>query len=140
MWAGRSCRGSRSTPFWDSPYDEWWNRFHQAPEDTSGSSLRPCQLPVVALRSLESGASSSHLPAISGSNFRDGALLVAAYAERCSQFWEGTKGAVKRLTGWISGYESNTHLTRSLLGLQPLPDRLASLKTLFANHHPLLSR
>lgn len=63
--------------------------------------------------------------------FEYGAPLVAAYAERCSQIREGTKGAVKRLTGWISGCESNTHVTRNFLGLQPLPYRLASLKTLF---------
>jgi hypothetical protein len=32
---------------------------------------------------------------------------------------------------WITGYTSNTSLTRNLLGLQPLPDRFADLKTTF---------
>lgn len=63
--------------------------------------------------------------------FEHGAPLVAACAERCWQFWEGTENAVKRLTGWISGYGSNTHLTRNLLGLQSLSGRFAGLKTLF---------
>jgi len=38
---------------------------------------------------------------------------------------------VKRLTGWIAGYTSNTYLTRNILGLQSLPDRIANLKTTF---------
>lgn len=63
--------------------------------------------------------------------FEYGAPLVAAYAERYSTIWEMTTDAAKRLTGWIAGYTSNTYLTRNLLGLQPLPDRFAGLKTSF---------
>lgn len=63
--------------------------------------------------------------------FEYGAPLVAAYAERCSKIWEVATDATKKLTGWIAGYISNTYLTRNLLGLQPLPDRFAALKTSF---------
>jgi hypothetical protein len=63
--------------------------------------------------------------------FEYGAPLVAAYAERYSNIWEVAENAVKKLTGWIAGYTSNTYLTRNLLGLQPLPDRFADLKTTF---------
>jgi hypothetical protein len=63
--------------------------------------------------------------------FEYGAPLVAAYAERYSNIWEVAEDAVKKLTGWIAGYTSNTYLTRNLLGLQPLPDRFADLKTTF---------
>ena len=63
--------------------------------------------------------------------FEYGASLVASYAERHSKIWEVAKDAMKRLTGWIAGYMSNTYLTRNLLGLQPLPDRFANLKTTF---------
>lgn len=63
--------------------------------------------------------------------FEYGAPLVAAYAERCSQIWQSTSEAIKKLTGWIAGYTANSHLTRNLLGLQSLPDRFAALKTSF---------
>lgn len=63
--------------------------------------------------------------------FEYGAPLMAAHAEDRSKIWESTQDAVKGLTGWIAGYSSNTHLTRNLLGLQPLPDRFADLKTTF---------
>lgn len=63
--------------------------------------------------------------------FNYGAPLVAAYAERCSKTWQSTSEAIKKLTGWIAGYTSNTYLTRNLLGLQSLPDRFAALKTTF---------
>lgn len=63
--------------------------------------------------------------------FEYGAPLVAACAESCSQMWQSTSEAIKKLTGWIAGYTSNTHLTRNLLGLQSLPDRFAALKTSF---------
>lgn len=46
---------------------------------------------------------------------------------------------VKRLTACISGYESNTHLTRNLLGLQSLPDRFLSLKNLFKSSSGIVS-
>ena len=59
------------------------------------------------------------------------ASLVAAFAEGLSTLWTTTIEATKSLTGWIAGYTSSTHLTRSLLGLQPLPDRFADLKTSF---------
>jgi hypothetical protein len=63
--------------------------------------------------------------------FEYGAPLVAAFAEGLSTLWTATIEVTKGLTGWISGYTSSTHLTRSLLGLQPLPDRFADLKTSF---------
>jgi hypothetical protein len=63
--------------------------------------------------------------------FEYGAPLMAAYAERYSNLWEVAENAVKKLTGWIAGYTSNTYLTRNLLGLQSLSDRFADLKTTF---------
>ena len=63
--------------------------------------------------------------------FEYGAPLVAAFAEGLSTLWTTTVEATKSLTGWIAGYTSSTHLTRSLLGLQPLLDRFADLKTSF---------
>jgi hypothetical protein len=63
--------------------------------------------------------------------FEYGTPLVAAFAEGLSTLWIATVEATKGLTDWISGYTSSTHLTRSLLGLQPLPDRFADLKTSF---------
>jgi hypothetical protein len=63
--------------------------------------------------------------------FEYGAPLVAAFAEGLSDVWATTLEATKSLIGWIAGYASSTHLTRSLLGLQPLPDRFADLKTSF---------
>jgi hypothetical protein len=63
--------------------------------------------------------------------FEYGAPLVASYAERCSKIWKAAEEAVRWLTGWIAGYTSNTYLTRNILGLQPLPDRFANLKTTF---------
>lgn len=78
--------------------------------------------------------------------FEYGAPLMAAYAERCPKILDSAQDAVKRLTGWIAGYTSNTHLTRNLLGLQPLSDRFADLKTTFqviirrsSNENPLKS-
>ena len=61
--------------------------------------------------------------------FEYGAPLVAAFAEGLSTLWTTTVEATKSLTGWIASYTSSTHLTRSLLGLQPLLDRFADLKT-----------
>lgn len=55
--------------------------------------------------------------------FEYGAPLVAAYGECCKGIWEAAVDAVKNLTGWMAGYESNTYLMRNLLGLQPLPER-----------------
>jgi hypothetical protein len=55
--------------------------------------------------------------------FEYSAPLVALYAERYSKIWKVAEDAVKKLTGWIAGYTSNSHLTRNILGLQPLPDR-----------------
>jgi hypothetical protein len=63
--------------------------------------------------------------------FEYGAPLVASYAERYSKIWKVAEDAVKKLIGWIAGYTSNTHLTRNILGLQPLSDRFANLKTTF---------
>ena len=63
--------------------------------------------------------------------FEYGAPLVAAFAEGLSTLWTTTVEATKSLTGWIASYTSSTHLTRSLLGLQPLLDRFADLKTSF---------
>jgi hypothetical protein len=63
--------------------------------------------------------------------FEYGAPLVAAFAEGLSALWTTTIEATKSLTGWIAGYTSSTYLTRSLFGLQPLPDRFADLKTSF---------
>jgi hypothetical protein len=63
--------------------------------------------------------------------FEYSAPLVAAFAEGLSTLWTTTIEATKSLTGWIAGYTLSTHLTRSLLGLQPLPDRFTDLKTSF---------
>ena len=63
--------------------------------------------------------------------FEYGAPLVAAFAEGLSNVWATTLEATKSLIGWIAGYALSTHLTRSLLGLQPFPDRFADLKTSF---------
>jgi hypothetical protein len=63
--------------------------------------------------------------------FEYSAPLVAAYAERYSNIWKVAENAVKKLIGWIAGYTSNIYLTRNILGLQPLPDRFADLKTTF---------
>jgi hypothetical protein len=63
--------------------------------------------------------------------FEYGAPLVASCAGKYSKIWKVAEDAVKKLTGWIAGYTSNTHLTRNILGLQPLPDRFANLKTTF---------
>jgi hypothetical protein len=63
--------------------------------------------------------------------FEYGAPLVATFAEGLSNVWATTLEATKSLIGWIAGYASSTHLTRSLLGLQPLLDRFTDLKTSF---------
>jgi hypothetical protein len=63
--------------------------------------------------------------------FEYGAPLLAASAERCPQIWDVGGIAMKRLTGWIAGYDSNSHLIRNLLGLQPLEGRFAALKAVF---------
>jgi len=49
--------------------------------------------------------------------FEYGAPLMASYAEKYSKIWKVAEDAVKKLTGWIAGYTSNTHLTRNILGL-----------------------
>jgi hypothetical protein len=63
--------------------------------------------------------------------FEYGAPLVAAFAKGPSDVWTSTLESTKGLTSWIAGYTSNAHLTRSLLGLQSLPDRFADLETSF---------
>jgi len=63
--------------------------------------------------------------------FEYGAPLVAAHAKSYPKLFEVAVGTAKKLTGWISVYTSNIYLTQNLLGLQPLPDRFAALKTSF---------
>jgi hypothetical protein len=49
--------------------------------------------------------------------FEYGAPLIAAFAKGLSDVWTTTLEATDSLIGWIAGYASSTHLTRSLLGL-----------------------
>jgi len=60
-----------------------------------------------------------------------GAPLTAAYAERKPQFWAVYEDAINGLVAWISGYDSRIGVTRNVLGLYPLRDRFAALKSGF---------
>ena len=55
--------------------------------------------------------------------------LIAAFAKGLSTLQTTTVKAIKSLTGQIASYTLSTYLTRSLLSLQPLPDRFVDLKT-----------
>ncbi|SMR55819.1 unnamed protein product [Zymoseptoria tritici ST99CH_1E4] len=63
--------------------------------------------------------------------FEYGAPLLAAFAEDSPKFWDETTKDVAKLTKWISGYASNPHFTRNLLGISALPSRFKALKTGF---------